>query len=77
MVAVQHHAIRIGHLSIERHTSLQTAHILHAAHVLALGDEYGLCRFAHGFHFGIKLGLVDARHLRAEHLRQTFAIGIV
>lgn len=63
VVAVEHDAVAVGHLSVEVHACLELAHGLHASHILVLSDEYGLVGFAQGLYLYEELCLVELRHL--------------
>ena len=67
VVAVEHHAVAVGHLCIESHARLEAADVLHSPHVFALGYYHGLCLLTHGLHLDIDLGLVELWQLAAEH----------
>ena len=68
MVGIEHEAIAVGHLSIEVHALLESAHVFHSSHPFVLGDDYGLCRFAEVLHVYHKLAFVEMRHLRLKHV---------
>ena len=42
MLGIEHQAIHVRHLAIEVHAGLEAGHVLHAAHILGLGDDNGL-----------------------------------
>ena len=70
MVGVEHHHVRVGHLVVEAHSRLEPAHLLHAAHILALRDDDRRVGLAQCLHVHGVCRLVTIRHLRTEHLCQ-------
>ena len=67
VVGVEHEGVSIGHLPIEAHTLLQTRHLLVAAHVFALGDDYGAAVFAHGGSLDVEFRLLHLGHYGLEY----------
>ena len=63
MLGVEHHAVHVGHLAIETHAGLEARHVLHAAHVLGLGDDNGLVIGRHGSKADHEFGLLHGRDL--------------
>ena len=66
MVAIENQVERVRHLSVEAHSALVAAHLLHAAHPLVLGDDDGTCVGSQCINLHHELGLVEFRHLGAE-----------
>ena len=40
MIGIEHQLVSVGHLSVEAHTGLEAAHVLHTTHVLVLCDQH-------------------------------------
>ena len=40
MIGIEHQLVSVGHLSVEAHSGLEAAHVLHTAHVLVLCDQH-------------------------------------
>src|SRR5574344_1887348 len=58
VVAVQYKRVGIWHLSVETHSSLETTHVFHTAHILVLCDDDRLSLFTKRLYLHIKFDFV-------------------
>ncbi len=66
VLAVENQTVRVGHLSVEIHSALITADVLHPAHILVLRDDHRSVVLAHGLHLDDELHAVNLGQLGAE-----------